>query len=467
MGTHPIFESDFDCLTEKMSGTLEETKVLKDFSTEVDEKVPAAHKLAENDYLEAIEGLMPLEKNCRVNHDAASLSRVLVAIVEICYNKKAWKELNENIAALTKRRSLIKLSITKMVQKCCEFVESMASDASLHEAYVNLMECLRTNTDGKIYVENERARLTLRLALLKEKNGDLPTAMSIINELHVETYGTMSRKEKVEFILEQMRLTIANSDFVRAQIISKKITTRYFKQEGEDVQELKLKYYKLMVQLDMGEKKYLAVSQHFQQINQTPIVANNSSKATESFISCALFCVLAEISPEQQSHLNVLKEDKQLDELTDYKQLLTMFTTQELMNWTNIEQSYGNKLRAHSDIFDKTEAGNGRWKSLHDRIIEHNIRVVSKAYTRIRTARLAQHLDLTLDESEKHLADLVVKGAVWARIDRLAGTINFERKKKPSERLNEWSSTVDNLMVLLNKATHCIQKEEMIHALKV
>ena len=45
--------------------------------------------------------------------------------------------------------------------------------------------------------------------------------MEIINELHVETYGTMSRKEKVEFILEQMRLTLANNDLVRAQIISK------------------------------------------------------------------------------------------------------------------------------------------------------------------------------------------------------------------------------------------------------
>ena len=33
-----------------------------------------------------------------------------------------------------------------------------------------------------------------------------------------------------------------------------------------------------MVQLDMGEKKYLAVSKHFQQINQTPIVAKNASK---------------------------------------------------------------------------------------------------------------------------------------------------------------------------------------------
>ena len=51
--------------------------------------------------------------------------------------------------------------------------------------------------------------------------GDLEGASSIINELHVETYGTMDRKEKVEFILEQMRLTIANKDMVRAQIISK------------------------------------------------------------------------------------------------------------------------------------------------------------------------------------------------------------------------------------------------------
>ena len=52
--------------------------------------------------MQAVESLMPLEKNCRVNHDAASLSRVLIAVVEILYNKKAWKDLNEYIGALTK-----------------------------------------------------------------------------------------------------------------------------------------------------------------------------------------------------------------------------------------------------------------------------------------------------------------------------------------------------------------------------
>ena len=38
----------------------------------------------------------------------------------------------------------------------------------------------------------------------------------------------MEKKEKVEFILEQMRLCLAKKDFIRTQIISKKINTKYF-----------------------------------------------------------------------------------------------------------------------------------------------------------------------------------------------------------------------------------------------
>jgi hypothetical protein len=50
---------------------------------------------------------------------------------------------------------------------------------------------------GKIYVENERARLTHRLAKMKEEEGDLQEAARILQELQVETYGSMERKEKV------------------------------------------------------------------------------------------------------------------------------------------------------------------------------------------------------------------------------------------------------------------------------
>lgn len=45
----------------------------------------------------------------------------------------------------------------------------------------------------------------------------------------------MEKKEKVEFILEQMRLCIAVKDYIRTQIISKKINTKFFKEEGTEV----------------------------------------------------------------------------------------------------------------------------------------------------------------------------------------------------------------------------------------
>ena len=44
----------------------------------------------------------------------------------------------------------------------------------------------------------------------------------------METFGSMEKKEKVEFILEQMRLCIAKKDYIRTQIISKKINTKFF-----------------------------------------------------------------------------------------------------------------------------------------------------------------------------------------------------------------------------------------------
>lgn len=47
---------------------------------------------------------------------------------------------------------------------------------------------------------------------------------------------------QVEMILEQMRLCLLKKDFVRTQIISKKISTKFF--DNEEVDNLKLKFYK-------------------------------------------------------------------------------------------------------------------------------------------------------------------------------------------------------------------------------
>jgi 26S proteasome regulatory subunit N5 len=49
-----------------------------------------------------------------------------------------------------------------------------------------LIDTLRTVTAGKIYVENERARLTRTLAEIREGEGNITEAASVLQELQVK-----------------------------------------------------------------------------------------------------------------------------------------------------------------------------------------------------------------------------------------------------------------------------------------
>ena len=72
-----------------------------------------------------------------------------------------------------------------------------------------------------------------------------------------------------------------------------------------------------------------------------------------------------------------------------------------------------------------------------------------------------------LQESEEFLTQLVIKKTIYARIDRPAGVVNFREVKDPNEVLNEWSRNLSSLMALVSKTTHLINKEEMIHSIKL
>ena len=95
------------------------------------------------------------------------------------------------------------------------------------------------------------------------------------------------------------------------------------------------------------------------------------------------------------------------------------------------------------------------------------MRVMAKYYTRIYTKRMADLLDLTEDETEAFLSNLVSNKTINGRIDRLAGIVTFESQKGINEVLNDWSSNLNQLMSSINKTVHLINKEEMVHAVKV
>ena len=146
----------------------------------------------------------------------------------------------------------------------------------------------------------------------------------------------MDRREKIEFLLEQMRLCLAKQDYIRTQIISKKINIKAFEDESAHVRlsfphpftppspsslskDLKLKYYQLMIELDLHEKNYLHVCQHYKHSYETPRIQNDAEQMKTFLKHVVLYLTLSPFDNEQSDLLHRIFLDKNLDEIPKYK----------------------------------------------------------------------------------------------------------------------------------------------------
>lgn len=152
------------------------------------------------------------------------------------------------------------------------------------EKWLELIETLRSVSEGKvrspytaysvvpndsqIFLETPRARVTLILAhhyesLTKEptstsspSQGSIETASDLLSELSVETYSSMERREKTEFILEQMRFLImlarekdedksvegkkdavvgGEADWVKVRVTGRKVSEKFLDEKENEV----------------------------------------------------------------------------------------------------------------------------------------------------------------------------------------------------------------------------------------
>lgn len=177
--------------------------------------------------------------------------------------------------------------------------------------------------------------------------------------------------------------------------------------------------------------------------------------------------ILAPYDNEQSDLLHRVHKDSRNSQVSLDAQLLKLFTVHELMRWPEVAKLFGPHL-CSTDVFDAEANQSGdkkaykRWEDLRKRVIEHNVRVVAKYYTRIQMSRLTQLLDLTEDETEKYISELVTAKTVYAKIDRPARIVNFAKPRDSDDVLNEWSGNMKSLLGLLERVDHLITKEEMM-----
>jgi len=179
------------------------------------------------------------------------------------------------------------------------------------------------------------------------------------------------------------------------------------------------------------------------------------------------FVILAPYDNEQHDLLHRVFRDARNSQVPRDAELLKLFTVHELMRWPEVSKIFGPHL-CGTDVFDAQEGPSGdekafrRWQDLRKRVIEHNVRVVAKYYTRVKVGRLTQLLDLTEDETEKYISELVTSKTIYAKIDRPARIVSFAKPRDADDVLNDWSSDMKSLLGLLERIDHLITKEEMM-----
>ncbi|RHY05179.1 hypothetical protein DYB36_000994 [Aphanomyces astaci] len=400
-----------------------------DHAAETAALIPKARaQAASGDLAGAIEALLALEKLSRLHNDLASLTTLVVEVLTLLHAHKQFTLLIEHVTLLCKRRAQKSQAIGKIVTTAIAFIP----DAPTEELRVQLIQALRTVADGRIFLEKERAQLTQWLSQIKEKNGLISEAADILQEVHVETYGAMTKLEKAEFILEQVRLTLAKKDYVRAYILSKKILRRVL--EEDNFEAAKIKFYKLMIEYDTHENNPLELCRHYQSIFSTKTLT--PAEKSDALQHAMLFAVISPHSNLQQDMLHRLAREPLRLDLPAFDTLMKLFTTKEVIPFPLPIPGWD--VAASSPIFQDPVRGAQWLEDVHTRTTEHNIRV-------------------------SRISALVSNGSVYAKIDRPAKIISFHKTQSPEELLTNWSTDISELLRLVETTCHLINKENMIH----
>ena len=82
----------------------------------------------------------------------------------------------------------------------------------------------------------------------------------------METYGSLSKKEKAEYILQQIRLNLRRKDYVRALIHSRKMNRRTLEETDAGFDIVKIRFYELMVEYHLHSQGYWEICQCYYKV---------------------------------------------------------------------------------------------------------------------------------------------------------------------------------------------------------
>merc|ERR1719263_1148319 len=212
--------------------------------------------------------------------------------------------------------------------------------------------------------------------MIHESKGEIEEARKIMQDTQVETLGGMDKREKTEFILEQIRLCLAVGDHIRAYIVAKKIQVKVFK--DVELEDLKIRYYELITRYQRHMKNWFEIFAAHQATFDAPSVQGDEAAAHRCLKLQVIYLVLSPYDKEQW----------------DQMQRLKLFITKEIFHFAELKAGLEAELALFAELTD--EERKLMLETMHTRVSQHNIQVVAGYYGRISMPRLAELTGLSM-----------------------------------------------------------------------
>lgn len=136
--------------------------------------------------------------------------------------------------------------------------------------------------------------------------------------------------------------------------------------------------------------------------------------------------------------------------------------TYELMplNESEIE----GQMATFDPFVEATENSKAHMREFVRQLIQHNLRVIEKYYSKIKISTLSKLIGVPDERAETEICDMVCNKRIQAKINRLAREVTFKKKNRNVEgMLGDWNSDVKTMLDKIEETCHLINREKIVH----
>ena len=423
---------------------------------------------------EQLHTLLESERQARQNSNMDQSQLVCKKIADLLLSFNDPIRLISVVKMLTTKRGQIIRTITELVRFSMAQVDLIKDEATR----IFFVGQLKEICDKKIYVEVEYARCAMILVKYNEKgNANLEEAAKIMENVQVETYGSMTKKEKIDFIIYQMHIQYLLGDEIKLSIVSKKINPKMLEEEGFHV--FKVTYFLFQFYLNHKTGEFAECSSNLEKILQGLKLVQNPQELSgvdhvvaekyPFFLDKQILAQAVLVFKELEEH----SADKieQIQKLkTQYDELLVdspivyplteSFLSKELTT-CDINFNALSSFPVFSAVFPNAQS---LMMTMQRQLVKKNLTIVSKYFKNMKMARLSQILQIDSEILEDCLCDLIVNQLVKAKIDRPTGIIDFALPQISNDNfmIDNWVENINEIVDIIDLACERIEHEEVV-----